>query len=86
MELLLPAATSQFGGNLIDALSDNEHWTVDRFREKISQRPIETAGEENALAVLDYQRKGSIDRQNGVEITSEQPAPSLRFVDRPEAL
>src|SRR4051812_9060118 len=86
MELSGPAASPQFGGDLVDALRDNQHRPVDRFRQEIPKRPVEAAREHNSFTVLCDDRKGAIKIKNFSGVTSEQPAPSLRFVDHPEAL
>ena len=62
MKLVRPSAPTELRGDLVDSLSDDEHWPVDSLCEEIAERSIQTAGEENALAILDHQREGSIDR------------------------
>jgi hypothetical protein len=76
----------ELGGDLVDALSHDQHWAIGSFRQKVSQRPVETSSQNDALAVLRNERKGSVDFENCAHVTSEQPASSLRFVDRPQSL
>jgi hypothetical protein len=86
VELLRPSPTRELPRDLVDSLGYYQRRTVDGLGKEISQRAIETARQHNALTILRHQGKGSVDAENCVCITSEQPAPSLRFVDRPEPL
>ncbi len=76
----------ELGGNLVDARSYHKYRSIGGLRQKVSHWTIETSCERDALSVLRNERKGAVDVQDFSNITSEQPAPSLRFVDRPEAL
>ena len=86
MELARPAAPSQLGGDLVDALGDDQCRSIDRLGEKISEWSIEAPRQHYPLTILGYNGKGAIDAKNSVHITSEQPAPGFRFVACPEPL
>src|SRR5881398_3423513 len=86
MELPRPPVPPQFSGDLVDALGYDEHRPVDSLRQEIAQGPVEAPGEQDSLAVLGNKRERAVKVENFSRVTSEQPAPSLRFVDRPEAL
>ena len=86
MELVGPAMACELGSYLVNALGDDQRGSFDGLCQEIPHWPVEAAREQNTLAVLHYQCKGAIDCQNCIDITSEQPAPSLRFVGLPEAL
>ena len=76
----------ELAGNLIDAVSNDQYGSVGSLRQKVSQRPIETSDEHHALAFLRNEGEGAGDLEYSVGITSEQPAPCLRFVDLPQSL
>jgi|SRR6185295_5145907 len=86
MKLIGPAVPPQLGGNLVDALGDYQNGSVGGFCQEVSQRTVQAAGEQHSLAILGDDRKGSVDAENFTRVTSEQPASSLRFVDRPKPL
>jgi len=86
MELVRPAATRQLGGDLVDSLGDDQRRSVDSLGQKVSKWPVETSGQHHSLAILRHDCERAIDAENSFDITSEQPAPRFRFVDRPEAL
>ena len=86
MKLIGPAVPPQLGGNLVDALGNYQNGSVGGFCQEVAQRPVQTTGQQNSLAILGDNRKGSVDAENFIRVTSEQPASSLRFVDRPEPL
>jgi hypothetical protein len=86
MELVTPALARQLRGYLIDALGHDQHRSIYGLRQKISHRTVETTRQHDALPILGYEGKGAVNAEDRVHVTSEQPAPSLRFVDRPEAL
>jgi hypothetical protein len=86
MKLVVPSTPPKLGGDFVDALGDNERGTLDSLGQEVSQRPIETAREEDSVTVLDHQSERAVELKNSVQVTSEQPAPSLRFVASPEAL
>jgi hypothetical protein len=86
MELSGPSTSRQFSGDLVDALGDDQHRPVDGLRQEVAQRPVEASGKEDALTVLSNEGERAVKVENFSGVTSEQRAPSLRFVDRPEAL
>ena len=86
MELFHPTLARQLAGDLVDALGDYQDGPVECLGEKITERPIETPRQHYPLAFLRYQGKGAVDVKNRIHVTSEQPAPGLRFVGPPEAL
>ena len=76
----------QLGRDLVDPFGDDQHGAVDGLRQKVSERPVQTAGQYYPLAVLGNDGKRAIELKNRAGVTSEQPAPSFRFVARPESL
>lgn len=86
MKLIAPPASPELRGDLVNSFGNDKRRPVDSLCEEVAERAVETAGEENAVAILNHQCEGAVDRENSVEITSEQPLPGFRFVDRPEPL
>ena len=76
----------QLGRDLVDPFGDDQHGAVDGLRQKVSERPVQTSRQHHALPILCYESKGAVDLKYFVDVTSEQPAPSFRFVARPESL
>jgi hypothetical protein len=86
MELVFPPAPSELRGDLVDALSHDQYWSVGGLCQKIPQRTVEASRQHDALPILCYEGEGAVDVENCAHVTSEQPAPSFRFVDRPKSL
>jgi hypothetical protein len=86
MKLVGPSTPPELGSDFVDALGDNQRRTLHGLGQEVPERPIETACKEYSLTVLDHQSERSVELKNSVQVTSEQPAPSLRFVASPEAL
>jgi hypothetical protein len=86
VELVGPPSARQLARDLVDSFGDDERGSIHRLREEVAHWTVETAREEDALAVLGDEGKGAPDIEDGVEVTSEQPSPRFRFVDSPEPL
>ena len=86
VELPGPSMACQLRGNLVDALGDDQHWSIGGLRQKVPHGAVETSRQQDPLAVLRNKGEGPVKVQNFAQVTSEQPAPSFRFVDRPQPL
>ena len=57
MELVGPPAPLELGGDLVDALGDNQHRPIDGLRQEVAEWTIEASREEHPFTVLSHERK-----------------------------
>ena len=50
VELLGPSTARQLRRDLVDALGDDQHWSIGGLRQKVSHRTVETSRQHDALA------------------------------------
>src|SRR6266542_96569 len=86
VELVSPSTAPQLRGDLVDALGDDQNWSIGGLRQKVSHRTVETSRQHDAFPLLCYEGKGAVDAEHCPDVTSEQPAPCFRFINRPESL
>ncbi len=71
VELVCPPTPFQLRGDLVDALGDDQRWSIGSLGEKISQRTVETSRQYDLLPVLRNERKRAVDAKNCIHVTSE---------------
>src|SRR5439155_10529987 len=86
VELVTPSTACELRRDLVDSLGNDQCWPIGGLRQKVSHWTVETSRQHHALPILCYESKGAVDLKYFVDVTSEQPAPSFRFVGRPESL
>ena len=86
VELIGPPVTPELRRDLVDSLGNDQYWPIGGLRQKVSHRTVETSRQCDPLPILSNESKRAVDAQYSIDVTSEQPAPSFRFVDRPESL
>jgi hypothetical protein len=82
MELPRPSTARQLGRDRVDPLGDDQYRSIDSFREKVSQRAVETARQHDSLAILSDEGKGPLEIEYSGNVASEKPTSSVGFVNR----
>ena len=79
MELVRPSMPRELRGDFVDALADDENWSVGGFREEVSHRSVETSREHDALSFLRDEGESAIDGENFVGVAGEQAGVERRI-------
>ena len=86
MKLIGPPPPLELGANLIDSLGDDEHGAGGGLRQEIAQRPLQAAGQDDAIAVVRDERERAVDRQHAGWIRGEQRPVRTLEVTGPQML
>jgi hypothetical protein len=82
MELPGPSTARQLHRDRIDPLGHDQNRSIDRFREEVPQRTVETARQHDSLAILGDEGKGPLEIEYSGNVASEKPTSSVGFVNR----
>jgi len=82
MELTRPSTARQFPGDRVDPLGHDQYRSIDRFCEKVPQWAVETARQQDSLAILRDQCKGPFEIDYSCNVTGEHSTSSVGFVSR----
>jgi hypothetical protein len=80
VELRRPTMTLELSGDLVYPLGHHQDRPVGGLRQEITHRTVETARQNDALPLLCHERKGSVDPEHCLRVTSQEPPSYLWFV------
>ena len=85
VELTRPSTSRQLRRDRIDPLGNDQYRTIGSLCEKVAQRTVETARQDDALAILRDEGKGSFETEYCVDIAGEHATPGFGLVNGSES-